>query len=301
MPPMSDPAQIAAMRPAMEKMQLGMPYQTTVDRTSVSEDTVDISFRDGTSLPAAFYKPSVQPASTGPLVALYHGEDSSLAFLAKKSLLRAYNTVVVSVNYRLAPEHKFPRFIHDSWDALNWASTLGADPFKGFIVGGSSAGGNIAAVMFHLARDQKLSPPITGLSFVYPVVASQDAVPKELAHECTAHTQNANAPGMLNAETLAFMRKCYNPATSSGLYSVLNWETGQQDLPKFDVLVCGLDQLRDAGLLYVRELQKAGVGVKLDVYPGVPHSFDVIFPPMNQAEDLRKDRGEAFAWMLEGQ
>ena len=70
---MSDPAQITAMRPAMEQMQLGMPYQTMVDRSGVSEDTIDIPFRDGTSLPAALYKPSVQPASPGPLVVLYHG------------------------------------------------------------------------------------------------------------------------------------------------------------------------------------------------------------------------------------
>ena len=74
----------------------------------------------------------------------------------------------MNVDYRLAPEAPFPAAPNDAWDALTWAAAnakevLGADPSKGFIVCGTSAGGNLTDVVAHLARDEKLNPPLTGL------------------------------------------------------------------------------------------------------------------------------------------
>jgi acetyl esterase/lipase len=70
------------------------------------------------------------------------------------------------VEYRLAPEHPFPSWIKNPQDALQWcvqhASKLGADPSQGFIAGGGSAGGNITAVLAHIAHDEQLSPPLMG-------------------------------------------------------------------------------------------------------------------------------------------
>ena len=87
---------------------------------------------------------------------------------------RDLGAVCVNVEYRLAPDHPFPTWINDAWDALQWcaqhASELGADPSQGFIVGGGSAGGNIAAVLAHIARDEQLSPPLTGQYLSVPAI-----------------------------------------------------------------------------------------------------------------------------------
>ena len=79
---------------------------------------------------------------------------------------------MLNVDYRLAPKHVFPKGIEDSHDAVKWAATnahaLQADPSKGFIIGGVSAGGNFVGVLAYLCRDEGLSPPITGLWLSIP-------------------------------------------------------------------------------------------------------------------------------------
>jgi len=90
----------------------------------------------------------------------------------------------VNVGYRLAPEHKFPTAQTDCWDAVKWlaahASELGADPTKGFIVGGISAGGTTSAVVSVLAAEEKLSPPITGQWLCAPSLMDASCVRKSM-------------------------------------------------------------------------------------------------------------------------
>lgn len=72
-PPLSDPAQIPGIRPIVEQMNKTMPYQTEIDRSGVTEETIDITMRDGTTLTSNLYKPTVKPPSPGPLAVLFHG------------------------------------------------------------------------------------------------------------------------------------------------------------------------------------------------------------------------------------
>lgn len=88
---------------------------------------------------------------------------------------RDLGAVCVNVSYRLAPETPFPTWIYNLWDALKWCAKhyedLSADPGKGFIIGGGSAGGgDITAVLAHLARDEGLIPKLTGQYFCVPAV-----------------------------------------------------------------------------------------------------------------------------------
>jgi acetyl esterase/lipase len=83
---------------------------------------------------------------------------------------RDFGGVAVNVEYRLAPENKFPIGLNDCWDVIKWcteeaspsSSILPADLKLGFIVGGASAGGNLSAVLCQLGRDERLDPPLTG-------------------------------------------------------------------------------------------------------------------------------------------
>lgn len=95
----------------------------------------------------------------------------------------------------------------DQHQAAANASKLGADPTKGFLVGGTSAGGNLAAVVSHLARDEKLSPPITGVALLIPALADYTLkeFPEEYKHEIESYKQNADAPILGLASIEMFM------------------------------------------------------------------------------------------------
>lgn len=138
---------------------------------------------------------------------------------------------------RLAPEHPFPTAVNDSWDALKWAaanaSSLAANPKLGFIVGGASAGGNLTAVMTHLARDEGLSPPLTGQYLCCPALLHDGNVPEKFKPEYLSRTQNDQDP-VLKVGTIDLVlgellyapyyhtRLIFNPAQSpSQMQSIL--------------------------------------------------------------------------------
>jgi acetyl esterase/lipase len=177
------------------------------------------------------------------------------------------------------------------------ASKLGADASKGFIVGGSSAGSNISAVLTHLARDEKLSPPLTGAYLHIPAVLSPEAVPEHLKSEYRSYEQNRNSP-ILNVKAIEFFRKFYKPDPKSELFNPFIWPTGHKDLPPTYLQIAGLDPLRDDGLLYERELRNSGVKTKIDVYPGVPHAFEGLFPQLSLAKTSTEDKVTGFGWLL---
>ena len=138
---------------------------------------ITIPARDGHQIPARTYHPADVSGSVLPLFVYYHGGGFTFGDLETGDdncrLLCARNRLIVlNVDYRLAPKHIFPKSVDDSWDALKWAATnafaLRANPKLGFLVGGVSAGGNLAGVLSYMARDEALKPPITGLYLSIP-------------------------------------------------------------------------------------------------------------------------------------
>jgi acetyl esterase/lipase len=143
----------------------------------------------------------------------------------------------VNVDYRLAPEYKFPTAAEDSWDATKWAasnaSSLGADPTKGFIIGGTSAGGNITAIVSLLARDEKLSPPVTGTLLMIPFYVDSSVVPEAWKPDYKSWEQNKDAPILSQKATQLFSSNYIPEGTdrSNPMFSPALWKDGFAGLP----------------------------------------------------------------------
>ncbi|KAK1917873.1 hypothetical protein P3342_000590 [Pyrenophora teres f. teres] len=158
----------------------------------VKETLHEIPTQDGSTINVKIYQPVAGPLNGGsPLIMMYHEGGWSMGDLTDEDLncrmfTRDLGVVCVNVEYRLAPEHKFPVGVNDCWDALKWclanSDWLGATPSRGVLVGGASAGGNIAAVLALLSRDRKLDPPITGQYLCVPALLPDTNVPAHLEH-----------------------------------------------------------------------------------------------------------------------
>jgi acetyl esterase len=185
-----------------------------------------------------------------------------------RALCNAVHCIVMSVDYRLAPEHPFPAAVDDSYQAVLWASenaaTFGGDPSR-IAVGGDSAGGNLAAVVAQIARDRG-QPALRYQLLVYPVT---DAA-------CDTPSYNNNAEGyFLTKDAMHWFWTHYlgrNVDLSNPLASPLRAHNFG-GLPPALVITAEFDPLRDEGEAYADRLKSAGVPVQLTRYEGMIHGF----------------------------
>jgi acetyl esterase/lipase len=186
--------------------------------------------------------------------------------------------------------------------AASNASQLGADPSKGFVVGGTSAGGNIAATISHLARDEKFSPPVTGAHLMIPAVCHIEDLPSKYKKDQHSWEQNEHA-AILGRKACDLFYDCYVPSKSdrgSELFSPLIFKTGHKGLPPTYFQVCGADPLRDEALIYERILrEEEGIQTKMDVYPGLPHGFWSVFPTIESSKRFVEESVKGVGWLLE--
>jgi acetyl esterase/lipase len=203
----------------------------------------------------------------------------------------------------LAPEHRFPIGINDCWDALKWsldnADLLRATPTRGLIVGGASAGGNIAAVLALLARDTNLSPPITGQYLCVPALLPSDKVPDRFAHFYTSRTSNRSDP-VLDKIDESLISQLLAPDGDSPLWDPFNHVKGHKGVARAFFQVCGLDPLRDEAVLYDRVLRESGVLTRFELYAGVGHMFWTNWPEFEGSEGFVQDTVRGMRWLLEG-
>lgn len=180
----------------------------------------------------------------------------------------------------------------------NNAASFGADPSKGFIVGGTSAGGNIAAVVGHLATDEKHDPPLTGLLLSVAPFLSPEAVPESYQTMYKSRIQNKDAP-ILNEIVAKMYDDAYQPEISSRLWDVLLWPGGHCNHPPTYFQVCGLDILRDEELIYEKVLREDwDTKTKVDLYRGLPHAFWVNYPTHSKSKQFIADRNTGLSWLL---
>jgi acetyl esterase len=241
----------------------------------MSVETQDLSYTaaDGTVLPIRSYR---HPSATGPLPVLlwYHGGgfcmnhfevyDQVLRGLAREGLL------VIAPDYRLAPEHRFPVGLNDSYDALGWvsehAAELGGDPSRLF-VGGDSSGGNYAAVVALLAREAGNSP-IAGQVLVYPVVIARPAGPvKSEERYGSGYFLEYHSDSSFHASVY-----CTQEELTDFRVSPLQAES-LAGLPPTLLVAAECDPLLDQGLMYAARLQDEGVPVRHFLVPGVVHAY----------------------------
>jgi acetyl esterase/lipase len=176
--------------------------------------------------------------------------------------------VVVSVAYRLAPEHKFPAGVEDSFAALQWvaehATDLGADPER-LAIGGDSAGGNLAAVCAILARDSGF-PKLMMQLLVYPRTAPDEELPSH--HEFAEDH-------LLTRKTILWFHQHYRSSDADRhdfRYAPLICKDLSR-LPPTLIIVGECDPLRDDGIAYAERLKRDGNAVELTNYPGMVHPF----------------------------
>jgi acetyl esterase len=186
-----------------------------------------------------------------------------------RSLANGAGCVVVSVDYRLAPEHKFPAAPEDSYAATRWiaenGAALGIDA-KRIAVGGDSAGGNLAAVVAQMARDRG-GPQIKFQLLVYPAT--------DWLHETASQREFTEDGYILSRADMVWFYDHYMNADSDRANPYFSPACARSlaGLPPAYVMTCDVDPLRDEGEAYAEGLRKAGVTVKSKRYPGVCHGF----------------------------
>jgi acetyl esterase/lipase len=226
--------------------------------------------------------------------------DNKQMVVEARGLVRAFSAVVVNISYRLAPEHKFPQSWEDSWDNLVWltahASDLGADPSKGLVMGGTSAGAGLTAVCARKAQVEPLACPLTGQWLNVPSILSEHQIPEKWKHLYVSKQQNKHAP-ILPSSALDVLQKHTGWDMNSPWRSPLASSHSLAGLPRTYIQVDGMDCLRDDGLLYDEMLREAGVETRCDLYAGCPHAH-ATFVPGKAAEKAHLDLLRNIGWML---
>lgn len=230
------------------------------------------------------------------------GSPAKLTMYARP-LAQLFNASVLCPSYRFAPEHPFSTGVEDAWAILQWAashvSELGADPARGFLVGGISSGANFAVALTRRAVEVGLQPPVTGTwAPIFMGLNEQDAVPDDYKMFWTSHEQHRDAL-VIDASKAATMWEYYKPNIASPLFNPLASPLDKIGaMPKMFLQVAGHDMFRDDGLILAYALQDHGVDVKLEVYPGVCHSFWVFAPGLTVSKRFVSNIVEGFAWLL---
>ena len=220
-------------------------------------------------IPVRVYRPVRSAAGPRPLVVYYHGGGFVFGYLRMGDWLcgqvaSRVGAVVVSVDYRLAPVHRFPAAVEDSYAALAWAAAnsageVGAGGPLGVM--GESAGGTLSAVMCLLARERG-GPAISHQALIYP------------ATDMTAERENVQMPFLSSDEMAAYRRMYLGPdGDPANPWASPLLAKDHEGLPPALIQVAEYDPLRDDGMRYAAALRAAGVPVRLTEYVGMPHGF----------------------------
>jgi acetyl esterase/lipase len=241
----------------------------------------------GGPIPIRVYRPPTESDAPLPVVLFIHGGGWSVGDLdtydgmARRHAVGA-EAIVVSIDYRLAPEHPYPAAVDDAWAATQWvaehAAELGADPDR-LAVAGDSAGGNLAAVVSQLARDAG-GPRILFQLLWYPSTTFDTSLP--------SFTENANAP-ILDVDGCKGCTRWYiGDLDLSDMPATLAPARAQDltGLPPAYIAVAGHDPLRDDGVRYAELLTAAGVPVELHNAQTLVHGYagyDGVVPAATEA------------------
>jgi len=243
-------------------LEVPKPQLARVEESSVPA-------RDGHALPVRLYAPSHDVL---PWLLFFHGGGFTVGSIATHDTLcrvlsQRSGCAVISVDYRLAPAHRFPTAANDAWDALAHiarnAAQWGLDGSR-IAVGGDSAGGTLAAVCAILARDAGL--PLALQLLIYPGMA---------AHQDTdSHRRYAGGP-LLGEALISYFFSLYVNASADRddwRFAPLNAEDVEGVAPAW-IGLAEIDPVVDEGIAYADKLRAAGVMVDLEIYRGVIHEF----------------------------
>lgn len=261
------------MNPVEERKKREKALKTnTKQRTSfVTTDDRYITVRDGSSIKIRIYTPKAE--GPFPIIIYYHGggwvlnsietSDNSCELLAYQT-----NSIVISVDYRLAPEFKFPIPLHDCYDAFLW-TVENAKNVNGkknqIIVAGDSAGGNLATAITIMNRDLE-GPTISGQILLYPVT--------DLTFTTPSYEEFAVGFGLLKKDMEWFASYYLNDAEEILHPYVSPLKASDlSNLPPAFIIIAENDVLRDEGIAYAKRLKYSGGNIQWEVADGLVHSF----------------------------
>jgi acetyl esterase len=239
-----------------------------IELPTIEDRTIDGP--DG-EIPVRLYDPREDDKET-PLIVFFHGGGFVVGSLDThdgpcRKLAAESGYPVLSVDYRLAPEHPFPAGLNDCYAAVEWASEadneLGTD--GRVVVAGDSAGANFAAGVSLLGRDRG-GPEIAAQILVYPVAGD--------ATETESYEQNSEGY-FLTAETMEWFHDQYveDDIDEGNIYASPRLAADLSELPPATVITAGFDPLRDDGAAYAQRLADAGVPVEHHNFEGMIHGF----------------------------
>jgi acetyl esterase len=249
-----------------------------------------IPARDGYAIPARLYAPGDGPH---PLLVYFHGGGFTIGSIASHDILcrelsRLTPCAVISVDYRLAPEYKFPVAFDDAWDAVRWiaahAAQLGVDE-KRLALGGDSAGGTLATASAIMARDERI--PLALQLLFYPGVAEIYDAPSHTAFEQGL---------VLEKPHIEWFFDQFIPKAQRG-----DWRFAPLNAPDVEGVapawfgLAELDPLVDDCIAYADKLRLAGVPVDMEIYRGVTHEFIKMGRALPQARQAHRDAARALA------
>ena len=266
--------------PPVDEARLGYEALSTLPGPGPALDSVDDRMLPGPAgdVPIRVY---ANDGAHGVLV-FFHGGGHTIGSLDShdqpcRQLALESRATVISVDYRLAPEHPFPAAVEDAWAAVEWVDAhrgelVGAGDTR-IVLGGDSAGGNLAAVTALMARDAGID--IAGQLLVYPGIGADDGSP--------SLTENAEGY-VLSLERIRWFAAQYDPDPT-------DWRANPSLAARHDgvapalVITAGYDPLRDQGAGYARQLEAAGVDVVYRDYDDEFHTFFQLGPLSTRAAD----------------
>lgn len=249
-----------------------------------------IPARDGHAMGARLYAPSRE---THPVLVYFHGGGFTIGSIASHDILcrelsRLTPCAVVSVDYRLAPEYRFPVAFDDAWDAVRWVAShgdaLGVDATR-LALGGDSAGGTLAAASAILARDEGI--PIALQLLFYPGTAADQEAP--------SHGKYSQGL-VLEKPHIDWFFDQFIPREQRG-----DWRFAPLNAPDVEGVapawfgLAELDPVVDDGIAYADKLRLAGVPVDLEIYRGVTHEFIKMGRALREAHQAHRDAARALA------
>lgn len=248
-----------------------------LDVSNVDIGVTKIIGPDDNPVPLGIYRPK---GATGPLPAVLHFHGGSFAYGRSEpdqdrtavAICEQAGAITISVDYRLAPQHRYPAGVEDCYSALEWvadnAIELGIDPER-IAITGKSAGGGLSAAVALMSRDRG-GPKIAYQSMFIPTVDDRND---------TESARRITDPRIVNGQAIVETYDNYLPDRSNvSPYAAPARATDLTGLPPAYVLVCELDPLYDEGLDYARRLMDAGVQVTVRNVPGAWHLFEMHAP-----------------------